>query len=261
MKRASFRPCIDLHNGCVKQIVGGTLADSGSGLRTNFVSEQPPEYFARLYRDDDLTGGHVIRLGSGNTDAAERALQAWPGGLHIGGGINAENAAEWLGAGAGKVIVTSYIFADGELKLENLEKITAAAGRENLVIDLSCRRFEDGEYYVMTDRWQKRSNMRLDRAGFEFLAGYSAEFLVHAVAAEGLQQGIDAELVEKLAAWSPLPCVYAGGIASLADVELIEERGQGRVDYTIGSALDLFGGKISYREVVRRSRGAVEADK
>jgi len=195
MRKSIFRPCIDLHNGCVKQIVGGTLDDSGAGLRTNFVAEQPPEYFAELYRQDGLAGGHVIRLGSGNTEAARRALQAWPDNLHIGGGINAENAAEWLEAGAGKVIVTSFIFADGELKQENLDAVFAAVGRERLVIDLSCRRFEDGGYYVMTDRWQKRSNMRLDRSTFEFFAGYASEFLVHAVAAEGLQQGIDAELV------------------------------------------------------------------
>lgn len=256
MKKASFRPCIDLHNGCVKQIVGGTLDDSGAGLRTNFVSGYPPEYYAGLYRQDGLTGGHVIRLGAGNTEAARRALQAWPGGLHIGGGVNAANAAEWLEAGAGKVIVTSFIFADGELKQENLDAVFAAVGREHLVIDLSCRRFDDGYYYVMTDRWQKRSNMRLGREAFEFLAGYASEFLVHAVAAEGLQQGIDAELVASLAQWSPLLCVYAGGIASMDDVALIESAGLGKVDYTIGSALDLFGGKISYRDVVRRSRNA-----
>ena len=246
-----FRPCIDLHDGKVKQIVGGTLSDRGPGPATNFVAGEPPEYFAELYRRDDLPGGHVIQLGPGNREAAERALRAWPGGLHLGGGVNADNAAGWLEAGAGKVIVTSYVFADGELKLENLERLRRAVGRERLVLDLSCRPF-DGEYFVMTDRWQKRSAVKLSPETFRFLDGYASEYLIHAVAAEGLRRGIDRELVRLLAATVKLPCVYAGGIASLADIDLIDELGAGRIDYTVGSALDIFGGDLPYRELLRR---------
>jgi len=254
---ARFRPCIDLHDGKVKQIVGGTLSDGGPAPATNFVAGEPPEFFAELYRRDGLSGGHVIQLGPGNRDAALRALRAWRGGFHLGGGVNAENAADWLEAGAGKVIVTSYVFADGELKLENLERLRAAVGREHLVLDLSCRPF-DGEYFVMTDRWQKRSAVKISRETFEFLDRYASEYLVHAVAAEGLRQGVDRELLRLLADTVNLPCVYAGGIASTADVDLVDAVGAGRIDYTVGSALDIFGGDLPYRELVRRSAAAGE---
>ena len=244
-----FRPCIDLHDGVVKQIVGGTLTDDGA--KTNFVASHSPAYYAELYKKDDLTGGHVIKLGPGNDDAAREALAAWHGGLQIGGGITAENAQEWLDAGAAKVIVTSYIFKDGEILLANLEKLFAAVGRERLVLDLSCRKKTDGNYYIVTDRWQKFTNRILNRETLEFLASYASEFLIHAVDVEGKQSGIDEELLNILAAHSPLPCTYAGGIHTFEDIEKIISAGKGQIGYTVGSALDIFGGPLPYAEIVK----------
>ena len=240
-KMSLFRPCIDLHDGKVKQIVGSTLSDSESTVKTNFVAEHDSSWFAELYRRDGLTGGHVIKLGPGNDEAAKRALAAYPGGLQVGGGVTAENAPEWLDAGAGQVIVTSYIFADGELK------------RDRLVLDLSCRRLPGGGYRIVTDRWQKFTTLAVDAAALNRLADYACEFLVHAVDVEGRQSGIDAELLGILAEHSPIPCVYAGGIRNFDDIEQVRRAGNGRIGYTIGSALDIFGGPLSYAEVVRRS--------
>ncbi len=251
---SKFRPCIDLHGGKVKQIVGSTLSDRESELCTNFVADHDPAWYAALYRADNLCGGHVIQLGSGNEHAAREALAAWPGGLQIGGGITAENAGNWLDAGAGQLIVTSYIFSDGELKRDRLEKLFRQTGRERLVLDLSCRKRGDGQYYIVTDRWQKFTNMIISQETLEFLAQYAAEFLVHAVDVEGKQSGIDRELLALLAAESPIDCVYAGGIASFADIETIEHAGNGKIHYTIGSALDIFGGSLSYAAVVARSQ-------
>lgn len=245
-----FRPCIDLHDGVVKQIVGGTLTDEGA--KTNFVAAHPPAYYAELYKKDDLTGGHVIKLGPGNDDAAREALAAWRGGLQIGGGITAENAADWLDAGAAKVIVTSYIFKDGELLMPKLLKLLDAVGRERLVLDLSCRKKEDGNYYIVTDRWQKFTNRKLNAETLDFLADHASEFLIHAVDVEGKQSGIDEELLNILAAHSPLPCTYAGGIHSLSDIETIIAAGNGKIGYTVGSALDIFGGKLPYADIARR---------
>ena len=244
-----FRPCIDLHDGVVKQIVGGTLTDSGA--TTNFVARHSPAYYAELYRRDDLTGGHVIKLGPGNDDAARKALAAWPGGLQIGGGITAENAQEWLDAGAAKVIVTSYIFKDGEILLGNLEKLVSAIGKSRLVLDLSCRKKADGNYYIVTDRWQEFTNRMLNRETMEFLSSYASEFLIHAVDVEGKQSGIDGELLDILAADSPLPCTYAGGIHTFEDITKIISAGKGKIGYTVGSALDIFGGKLPYTEIVK----------
>lgn len=248
-----FRPCIDLHDGKVKQIVGSTLSDSESTVKTNFVAEHDSSWFAELYRRDGLTGGHVIKLGPGNDEAAKRALAAYPGGLQVGGGVTAENAPEWLAAGAGQVIVTSYIFADGELKRGRLEKLFQATGRDRLVLDLSCRRLPEGGYRIVTDRWQKFTTLAVDAATLNRLADYACEFLVHAVDVEGKQSGIDAELLGILAEHSPIPCVYAGGIRNFDDIEQVRRAGNGRIGYTIGSALDIFGGPLSYAEVVRRS--------
>ena len=247
-KMSLFRPCIDLHDGKVKQIVGSTLSDSESTVKTNFVAEHDSSWFAELYRRDGLTGGHVIKLGPGNDEAAKRALAAYPGGLQIGGGVTAENAPEWLAAGAGQVIVTSYIFADGELKRDRLEKLFRATGR-----DRSCRRLPGGGYRIVTDRWQKFTTLAVDAAALNQLADYACEFLVHAVDVEGRQSGIDAELLGILAEHSPIPCVYAGGIRNFDDIEQVRRAGNGRIGYTIGSALDIFGGPLSYAEVVRRS--------
>ena len=252
-KMSLFRPCIDLHDGKVKQIVGSTLSDSESTVKTNFVAEHDSSWFAELYRRDGLTGGHVIKLGPGNDEAAKRALAAYPGGLQIGGGVTAENAPEWLAAGAGQVIVTSYIFADGELKRDRLEKLFRSTGRDRLVLDLSCRRLPGGGYRIVTDRWQKFTTLAVDAAALNQLADYACEFLVHAVDVEGRQSGIDAELLGILAEHSPIPCDYAGGSRNFADIEQVRRAGNGRIGYTIGSALDIFGGPLSYAEVVRRS--------
>ena len=247
-----FRPCIDLHNGKVKQIVGSTLRDD-SEPATNFVAANDSDYYAKLYKRDNLRGGHVIKLGPGNDDAALQALHAWPGGLQIGGGIHADNAAFYLDHGAAQVIVTSYVFADGELKQDNLEKIFAITGREHLVLDLSCR-FRDGAYYIVTDRWQKFTRERLSRQLFATLSDYCIEFLIHAVDVEGKQSGIDERLLELLAAESQIPCVYAGGIRTLADIEIIRRAGNNRIHFTVGSALDIFGGPLPYEAVVNAVR-------
>ncbi len=245
-----FRPCIDLRNGQVVQIVGGSLSDSGEGVRTNFVAEQPPRWFAELYRRDELTGGHVIALGPGNEAAAREALGAWPGGLQYGGGVNADNAAAWLEAGASHVIVTSWVFREGRLEQDRLAELVRRIGRERLVLDLSCRKRGD-DYFVVTDRWQKFTDLKLGPDAFAALARQCAEFLVHAVDVEGLCRGIDGELVAQLAEWSPLPATYAGGAKSLEDLATVQRLGQGRVDLTIGSALDIFGGAgVRYADVV-----------
>jgi phosphoribosylformimino-5-aminoimidazole carboxamide ribotide isomerase len=247
-----FRPCIDLHNGKVKQIVGGSLAD-GREPDTNFVSENSPAWFAERYKSDDLTGGHVIKLGSGNDEAAREALAAWPGGLQIGGGITAENASQWLEAGAAQVIVTSAVFQNGQIDSERLDDLVSRVGKKRLVIDLSCRR-KDDQYYVVTDRWQTFTETIVNAESLRRLSGCCCEFLVHGVDVEGKQQGMDEELIKLLANHSPIPCVYAGGVRSFDDLAKLNETGQGRIDVTIGSALDLFGGTLSYRDVVEYCR-------
>lgn len=245
-----FRPCIDLHEGKVKQIVGGTLSDAPGQLRTNFISDRPSEWFAKLYQHDGLLGGHVIMLGSGNETAARSALGAFPGGMHVGGGINANNAREWLDAGASHVIVTSWVFRDGHMDETRLAELVKQIGKERLVLDLSCRK-RGNDYFVVTDRWQKFTDLKISRETLEKFAGSCAEFLVHAVDIEGLCRGVDAELVSRLGEWSPLPATYAGGASSLSDLERVTQLGRGRIDLTIGSALDIFGGTgVRYEDVV-----------
>lgn len=257
-----FRPCIDLHDGKVKQIVGGSLTDEpsvnggggGGGLRTNFVSERSSGWYADLYRRDNLRGGHVIQLGPGNEAAAREALAAFPGGLQVGGGMRADNVADYLDAGASHVIVTSWVFRDGDLDRVRLNEMIEAVGKERLVLDLSCRRRE-ASYFVVTDRWQKFTRMEVTRETLLGLADSCAEFLVHAVDVEGLCAGIDVELVGKLAEWSPIPTTYAGGARSIDDLRTVTELSAGRVDLTIGSALDIFGGTgITYKEAVAFNR-------
>lgn len=252
-----FRPCIDLHDGRVKQIVGGSLKDLDHGSEgpvTNFVSDQPPAWFAELYRRDGLTGGHVIQLGTGNRDAAREALAAWPGGLQLGGGVTLDNAEDWLAAGASHVIVTSHVFRDGRLDRDRLEALVARIGPERLVLDLSCRVL-DGVYQVCTDRWQKYTDLEVCKETLEELAGYCSEYLVHAVDVEGLCRGVDLRLVRLLGEVSPIPVTYAGGARNLEDLEAVEREGSGRVDLTIGSALDIFGGSgIRYEEAVTFNR-------
>jgi phosphoribosylformimino-5-aminoimidazole carboxamide ribotide isomerase len=247
-----FRPCIDLHEGKVKQIVGGTLSDAGA--RTNFVSEQSAAWFAELYRRDDLRGGHVIMLGAGNETEARAALKTFPGGLQIGGGINADNARGWLDAGASHVIVTSWVFREGRVDWARLDELVKTIGKEKLVLDLSCRKRGE-DYFVVTDRWQKFTELVVNAETLKKFSTYCDEFLIHAVDVEGLCRGIDGELVAKLGAWSPIPMTYAGGANSLADLEAVTKLGQGKVDLTIGSALDIFGGNgVKYADCVTFNR-------
>jgi len=246
-----FRPCIDLHGGRVKQIVGSTLRDDQAGaLRTNFSSDFLPSYYSSLYRHDNLSGGHVIMLGPGNESAAVNALQGWPGGMQIGGGITAHNASWWLDQGASHVIVTSHVFHNGMLDEQRLHDLRQKVGREHLVLDLSCRWRNDG-YYVVTDRWQKFTSLQINRKTIDWLADSCDEFLVHAVDVEGKCMGVDERLIKLLAEHVTIPVTYAGGVASIADLELIRDAGKGRLDATVGSALDIFGGTgLTYRDAV-----------
>lgn len=248
-----FRPCIDLHQGLVKQIVGGTLNDAGPGLRTNFIADRPASWFAARYRDDGLVGAHVIKLGPGNDEAARAALAAWPGGLQLGGGVEVGNAREWIEAGAGKVIVTSWLFPAGRFAPERLAALVRSVGKERLVLDLSCRRSGDG-WLVAIDRWQTLTTVAVDEVLLAGLAASCSEFLVHAADVEGLCRGMDDELISALGRWSPIPVTYAGGAACIADLDRTERLGGGRVDLTIGSALDLFGGPVRYADCVAWNR-------
>jgi phosphoribosylformimino-5-aminoimidazole carboxamide ribotide isomerase len=260
-----FRPCIDLRNGKVVKIVGGTLGDSGESPVTNFETERSPAEYARMYQADRLAGGHVIALGPGNRDAALQALRAFPGGLQFGGGVTPDNAQEYLHAGASHVIVTSYVFRDGRLDAERLEQMLDTVGRARLVLDLSCRKRnpdagKGGDtYWVVTDRWQRFSELAITPETLAQLAASCDEFLVHGVDVEGLRLGIDAALVELLGEWSPIPVTYAGGARSLADLDLVKQRGRGRVDLSIGSALDIFGGDLPYQAVVAWQRQQEQA--
>jgi phosphoribosylformimino-5-aminoimidazole carboxamide ribotide isomerase len=249
-----FRPCIDLRAGRVVQIVGGTIRDDNeSQAVTNFETDRSPADFAAIYREDNLKGGHVIALGPGNHEAALSALRAFPGGLQMGGGITPENAGTYLDAGASHVIVTSYIFQDGKLDRARLDKLVGSVGRSRLVLDLSCR-MRDGEYWVVTDRWQKFSDLRVDAETLTDLSECCDEFLVHGVDVEGHRLGMEFPLIELLGQHSPIPVTYAGGARALSDLDYIATLGQGRVDLTIGSALDIFGGDVPYREVVEWHR-------
>lgn len=255
-----FRPCIDLHAGRVAQIVGGSLRDAGPGPTTNFVSDQDAASFARRYRADGCTGGHLIKLGPGNDAAARAALAAWPGGLQIGGGITIDNAADWLAAGAGRIIVTSWLFVDGRLDHDRVATLARAVGRRRLVIDLSCRRHADGGWRVATDRWQTVTTTPVDSTTLAALAEHCTEFLVHAADVEGKRAGMDEELIAFLGAHSPIPCTYAGGARRLDDLQRVAELSRGRVDLTIGSALDLFGGTVAYADCLQWNAAPAHTD-
>jgi phosphoribosylformimino-5-aminoimidazole carboxamide ribotide isomerase len=255
-KNMKFRPCIDIHNGKVKQIVGGTLKDEGERAVTNFTSEYGADFYAERYRKDGLVGGHIILLNAKDSEyyAATKeqallALQTYPGGLQVGGGITAENAEAYIRNGASHVIVTSYVFAEGEIHWEHLKKLCAAIGKEHVVLDLSCRK-KDGEYYVVTNRWQTYTNVKVNEELLDVLSGYCDEFLIHGVDVEGKASGVETELVAILAKWNKKPITYAGGIGSMEDLEEFEKVSMGRLDFTIGSALDLFGGEIPY-EIIK----------
>lgn len=246
-----FRPCIDLHEGTVKQIIGSTLIDNDpERLQTNFTADNSPAWFAKRYKDDELSGGHVIMLGPGNEQAASEALAAWPGNMQVGGGINADNAAAWLEKGASHVIVTSFVFSQGCIASERLEKLVAEIGREHLVLDLSCRR-RGGDYVIVTDRWQKFTDVIISEETLDELSGFCDEFLVHGADVEGMCRGIETDLVELLGRLSPIPTTYAGGIGTMDDIAQIGSLGGGRLDFTVGSALDIFGGgSIRYQDLV-----------
>lgn len=257
-----FRPCIDIHNGKVKQIVGASLKDTddmangeGSAVE-NFVSEKSAADYAKLYQKNHLEGGHVILLNGkdssfyGETKAqALSALSAYPGGLQAGGGITAENAEDFLEAGASHVIVTSYVFRGGEILYDNLRKLVRAVGKGHLVLDVSCKRRGDG-YYIVTDRWQKETDLRITKELLETLSAYCDEFLIHAVDVEGKKNGMEEELIKELAKWRGIPVTYAGGVQSMEDLKKLKEMGEGRIDVTIGSALSLFGGTLDFEEVI-----------
>ncbi|MCF0214974.1 MAG: phosphoribosylformimino-5-aminoimidazole carboxamide ribotide isomerase [Fibrobacteraceae bacterium] len=252
-----FRPCIDLHDGKVKQIVGSSLTDSGAGLKTNFETDRSPAWFAELYKKDGITGGHLIMLGKGNEEAALEALAAYPGGLQVGGGINAENASKYINAGASHVIVTSWIFPEGKLDRKRLEELVNAAGREHLILDLSCKRTgldQNGKpiWNIAINRWQTLIDITISRETLTDLANYCDQFLIHAADVEGKQQGMDEDLIRFLARYSPIPTTYAGGAKSLDDLKRCKEISNGKIDLTIGSALDMFGGKgVKYDECVK----------
>lgn len=250
-----FRPCIDIHNGKVKQIVGGSLKDTGDFARENHVSQQDAVFFAALYRDRGIRGGHIILLNALDSDYYERtkaqalaALAAYPGGMQVGGGITAENAAAFLDAGASHVIVTSYVFREGHIDYARLEKLAGAVGRDRIVLDLSCRRTAAG-YRVVTDRWQKVTEETVDGTLLGRLADYCDEFLIHAVDVEGRAEGIEEELAAQLGDWEGRPVTYAGGVHSVEDLYLLKKLGNNRVNVTVGSALDLFGGSLPWERV------------
>ena len=256
-----FRPCIDLHAGLVKQIVGGTLRDQGDGPVENFVADRPAAWFAQKYAADGLHGGHVIQLGPGNETAARAALGGFPGGMQIGGGITADNAQAWIDAGASHVIVTSWLFdGSGRLIPSRLQQLVDAIGRDRIVLDLSCRRTNGGNsptWRVAMDRWQTLTDIEITPANLDRLSRYASEFLIHAADVEGLCGGIDRQLVEVMGRWSGLPMTYAGGVSTMDDVRLIDELSLGAVDVTVGSALDLFGGSgVHYDELIHWNRGS-----
>lgn len=251
-----FRPCIDIHDGKVKQIVGGSLRDENNNVVENFVANQDAPYFANLYKGFELKGGHIILLNKAGTPEYEEtkkqainALQAYPGGLQVGGGITPENAKEFIDAGASHVIVTSYVFSDGKLHMERLQKLVDTVGKENLVLDLSCKKKENG-YVIVTDRWQNETDFVLTHENLDYLASFCDEFLIHAVDVEGKMNGVEEELVTYLGQWGKIPVTYAGGVHAFEDIEVLKEKGNNKLDVTVGSALDLFGGNLSFTDLL-----------
>ncbi len=251
-----FRPCIDIHNGSVKQIVGGSLRDYGDKAQENYVSAQDAAFYARMYQEYGIKGGHIILLNPAASPYYEKtkeqalaALKAYPGGMQAGGGITPENAGEYLNAGASHVIVTSYVFHDGRLEYERLENLVHEVGKKNLVLDLSARK-KDGRYFIVTDRWQKYTRTELNKNTLDELSSYCDEFLVHAVDVEGKADGIEEELASLLGGWGKIPVTYAGGVHSFDDLRLLKKLGKDKVHVTVGSALDLFGGSMEFEKVL-----------
>lgn len=251
-----FRPCIDIHNGSVKQIVGSSLRDHGDTAEENFVARQDAAFFARLYREYQIKNGHIILLNPVSSDyydetkrQAMTALEAYPGGLQVGGGITPDNAGEFLDAGASHVIVTSYVFKDGQIQYDKLNELVKKVGKDNLVLDLSAR-IKNDRYYIVTDRWQKYTNVELTEETLDALSSYCDEFLVHAVDVEGKADGIEDKLAGMLGGWGKIPVTYAGGVHNFEDLRKLKELGRGKVHVTIGSALELFGGHMKLEEVL-----------
>lgn len=251
-----FRPCIDIHNGKIKQIVGGSLLDVGNQAQENFVSMHDGSFYGKLYRENQLSGGHIIILNAADSEFYEKdreealkALKAFPDGLQIGGGITDKNAAYFIQNGASHVIVTSFVFTDGKIRYDRLEALKRAVGKEHIVLDLSCRKKEDG-YYVVTDRWQKFTQEKLTCKLLEELEGYCDEYLIHGVDVEGKAQGIDQDLVSLLSQYEGNSMTYAGGVRNFEDLHILKTYGKDRIDVTIGSALDLFGGSMEFTEVL-----------
>ncbi len=255
-----FRPCIDIHNGKVKQIVGSTLSDLGKAdgqPKENFVADKDAAYYASLYKRDGLQGGHIINLNMKGTPEYEfskqeafNALKAYPMGLQYGGGVDDKNAKEFIEAGASHVIVTSYVFNGGRVDYDALKKLSNIVGREHLVLDLSCTRIDD-KYFIVTDRWQKVSKEIITYNFLDRLAQYCDEFLIHAADVEGRQSGIDRDLVGFLSRYKRVPITYAGGVSEYGDIELISYLSDNNMDFTVGSCLDLFGGALSYDRIVK----------
>lgn len=255
-----FRPCIDIHNGKVKQIVGGSLRDERDQAVENFVADQDAAFFAEFYRKRGIFGGHVILLNSRDSGFYEKtrqqafgALRAFPGGLQAGGGITTENAASFLDAGASHVIVTSFVFKDGRVSYENLELLKREVGKEHLTLDLSCRK-KDGKYFIVTDRWQKYTDVALSLPVLRELSSHCDEFLIHAVDVEGKASGVDTELIRILERHKTNPITYAGGVGSYEDLYRLRDAGENRIDVTVGSALDLFGGPMKFEKVLQICR-------
>lgn len=250
-----FRPCIDIHNGCVKQIVGGSLQDADDKVRENFVAEQDAAYYANLYKKLGLSGGHIILLNDvkspyydATKEQALLALEAFRGGMQVGGGINSDNAIGYLNEGATHVIVTSYVFNDGVVNMDNLRLLHNKIGSEHIVLDLSCKK-QDGKYYVATNRWQKLTEVEVNEKLFDRLKNYCDEFLIHAVDVEGKANGIDSDIAALLGKLEGMKVTYAGGIADFSDLDKLKKLGCEKVDFTVGSALDIFGGSMSFEKV------------
>lgn len=251
-----FRPCIDIHNGAVKQIVGGSLRDAMDMASENFVSEQNGDFYANMYKESGLKGGHIIILNpevspyyEADLRQAKLALGAYPGGLQLGGGVNDKNAEKFLNMGASSVIVTSFVFKDGRINYDNLEKLVSKVGKEHLVLDLSCRK-KDGDYYIVTDRWQKFTDVILTDKVLDELSDFCHEYLIHAVDVEGKANGIEEKLATMLGSWGKIPMTYAGGVGSFEDLSSLKKCGQDKLDVTVGSALDIFGGPMKYEKVL-----------
>ncbi|WWD15792.1 phosphoribosylformimino-5-aminoimidazole carboxamide ribotide isomerase [Kwoniella shandongensis] len=263
-RHSQFRPCIDLHAGVVKQIVGGTLdltseGQGGQGPKENFVATNPPSFYANLYKSHSLVGGHIIKLGPGNDEAATEALSTWEGGMQVGGGITEDNAQEWLDKGAEKVIVTSYLFPGGKFDEDRLLRLSQKVGKDRLVVDISCRKRENG-WIVAMNGWKTLTDMSVTKDSIKLIERYCSELLIHAADVEGLCQGIDEELVTRLGEWVSVPCTYAGGARDISDLGLVDRLSNGKVDLTFGSSLDIFGGTgVKFEELVEVDKKAKEA--